>query len=398
MDGRSSATTRSATRRSGAARCSCTRRSRARSTAASGPGVSPKTALAVGLKVDAARSRRGRARRSRRARSNLDDPDDDARAAQAQCGRRREGRSSTRNGHAELGGHHVRPVPLDGRRLVRAGHRQAARRLGEPRSERRRDRRARAEPPAASPTCSASTRRPCKKVLDELGPGQVRRRAVPGRQGVPARRQDRGDADPAGFRARRREPPHVHRLGLGDVLERLRRQPRDARPGELLRPAARRRRAVPGRGEGRLRGRACTRRPDHARSCRRCTSTSSSLPAPTPPKGSFDAGGGAARQGDLRRQGQVRELPRAADSSPSRAGTCTRRPRSASTTSRPTARPTHTLSHDAARGLFAHAKGGFYHDGRFATLGAVVDHYDSCLKLGLTTPQKNDLVEYLKSL
>ena len=26
--------------------------------------------------------------------------------------------------------------------------------------------------------------------------------------------------------------------------------------------------------------------------------------------------------------------------------------------------------------------GGFYHDGRFATLGAVVDHYNSFLKLG----------------
>ncbi len=50
------------------------------------------------------------------------------------------------------------------------------------------------------------------------------------------------------------------------------------------------------------------------------------------------------------------------------------------------------------KGLFAHSKGGYYHDGRFATLGAVVDHYDSCLKLGLTTPQKSDLVQYLKSL
>ncbi|HEX9603331.1 MAG TPA: hypothetical protein VF973_06210 [Myxococcales bacterium] len=50
------------------------------------------------------------------------------------------------------------------------------------------------------------------------------------------------------------------------------------------------------------------------------------------------------------------------------------------------------------RGLFTRAKGGFFHDGRFATLNAVVDHYDSALKLGLSGPQKSDLVEFLKSL
>jgi hypothetical protein len=50
------------------------------------------------------------------------------------------------------------------------------------------------------------------------------------------------------------------------------------------------------------------------------------------------------------------------------------------------------------RGLFSHMKGGFYHDGRFPTLGAVVDHYDTLGSLGLTAGQKNDLVEYLKSL
>ncbi|HET8631602.1 MAG TPA: hypothetical protein VFL91_29625 [Thermomicrobiales bacterium] len=49
-------------------------------------------------------------------------------------------------------------------------------------------------------------------------------------------------------------------------------------------------------------------------------------------------------------------------------------------------------------GLWAHQQGGFYHDGRFATLRDVVDHYDSFQHLGLTEGQKNDLVEYLKSL
>ena len=50
------------------------------------------------------------------------------------------------------------------------------------------------------------------------------------------------------------------------------------------------------------------------------------------------------------------------------------------------------------RGLWAHMKGGFYHDGRFATLQDVVDHYDRFFALGLTHLQKADLVEYLKSL
>jgi cytochrome c5 len=50
------------------------------------------------------------------------------------------------------------------------------------------------------------------------------------------------------------------------------------------------------------------------------------------------------------------------------------------------------------RGLFAHQKGGFYHDGRFATLADVVAHYDSTLGLGLSAGQKSDLVEFLKSL
>jgi hypothetical protein len=50
------------------------------------------------------------------------------------------------------------------------------------------------------------------------------------------------------------------------------------------------------------------------------------------------------------------------------------------------------------KGLFSHQKGGFYHDGRFATLLDVVNHYNMVFGLGLTTQQRNDLVEYLKSL
>lgn len=50
------------------------------------------------------------------------------------------------------------------------------------------------------------------------------------------------------------------------------------------------------------------------------------------------------------------------------------------------------------KGLWTHQKGGFYHDGRFATLRDVIEHYNSFLGTNLTDQQKSDLVEYLKSL
>lgn len=50
------------------------------------------------------------------------------------------------------------------------------------------------------------------------------------------------------------------------------------------------------------------------------------------------------------------------------------------------------------KGLWTHTTGGFYHDGRFATLSDVVNHYDAHFGLGLTDQEKDDLTEYLKSL
>jgi hypothetical protein len=49
-------------------------------------------------------------------------------------------------------------------------------------------------------------------------------------------------------------------------------------------------------------------------------------------------------------------------------------------------------------GLFTRAKGGFYHDGRFASLADVINHYNDHFSLNLTASQKKDLEEYLKSL
>jgi hypothetical protein len=50
------------------------------------------------------------------------------------------------------------------------------------------------------------------------------------------------------------------------------------------------------------------------------------------------------------------------------------------------------------RGLSAHSKGGFYHDGRFATLNDVVEHYNRHKKLNLSEEEKRALIEFLKSL
>jgi cytochrome c peroxidase len=43
-------------------------------------------------------------------------------------------------------------------------------------------------------------------------------------------------------------------------------------------------------------------------------------------------------------------------------------------------------------------KGGYYHDGRFATLRDVVDHYDRHDRTQLSEQEKADLIEFLKSI
>jgi hypothetical protein len=49
-------------------------------------------------------------------------------------------------------------------------------------------------------------------------------------------------------------------------------------------------------------------------------------------------------------------------------------------------------------GLFTRAKGGFYHDGRFADLNAVMTHYERVLNLSLSDSERRELIEYLKSI
>jgi hypothetical protein len=60
--------------------------------------------------------------------------------------------------------------------------------------------------------------------------------------------------------------------------------------------------------------------------------------------------------------------------------------------------PDHRYRTTPLKGLWTHQKGGFYHDGRYPTLAAVVRHYDETFNLHLSDRELDDLVEYLKSL
>jgi cytochrome c peroxidase len=48
------------------------------------------------------------------------------------------------------------------------------------------------------------------------------------------------------------------------------------------------------------------------------------------------------------------------------------------------------------RGLWQHPP--YFHDGSAVTLADVVGHYDTVRKLGLSAPQKTDLIAYLNTL
>jgi hypothetical protein len=60
--------------------------------------------------------------------------------------------------------------------------------------------------------------------------------------------------------------------------------------------------------------------------------------------------------------------------------------------------PTHMYRTSPLAGLWTHRKPGFYHDGRYPDLHSVVRHYDSTFRLRLTPAQQDDLVQYLLSL
>jgi len=60
--------------------------------------------------------------------------------------------------------------------------------------------------------------------------------------------------------------------------------------------------------------------------------------------------------------------------------------------------PTHMYRTAPLAGLWSRQSRGFYHDGRFHTLDEVIQHYDQHFNLRLTDQESKDLVEFLKSL
>jgi mono/diheme cytochrome c family protein len=121
------------------------------------------------------------------------------------------------------------------------------------------------------------------------------------------------------------------------------------------------------------------------------------LPAPPPPPGSFDAE--AAGRGDALFEGKARCATCHVEPLYTEPGWDMHRGEEIGIDDFQADRaPDHRYRTSPLKGLWTHQKGGFFHDGRFATLRAVVDHYDTFFALGLSDQEKNDLVEYLKSL
>jgi hypothetical protein len=121
------------------------------------------------------------------------------------------------------------------------------------------------------------------------------------------------------------------------------------------------------------------------------------IPAPTPPTGSFDAA--MASKGQQVFNGQARCATCHVPPLFTEPGWNMHTPAEIGIDDFQSSRsPDKRYRTTPLRGLFTRQRGGFYHDGRFPTLGSVVDHYDSTLGLKLTPAQKGDLAEYLKSL
>jgi cytochrome c peroxidase len=121
------------------------------------------------------------------------------------------------------------------------------------------------------------------------------------------------------------------------------------------------------------------------------------LLAPKPPEGSFDPA--AARRGKALFNGEARCADCHVPPLYTEPGWNLREPAEICTDSFQADRsPDGRYRTTPLKGLFARSKGGFWHDGRFPTLNAVVEHYDGCFGLGLEAREKSDLVEFLKSL
>jgi hypothetical protein len=121
------------------------------------------------------------------------------------------------------------------------------------------------------------------------------------------------------------------------------------------------------------------------------------IPAPAPPAGSFDAV--AAARGEVLFSGAARCATCHVPPLFTEPGWNMHTPEEIGIDSFQADRsPDRRYRTSPLKGLWTHQNGGFYHDGRFATLLDVVNHYNGFFSLGLSEAQKRDLVEYLKSL
>ena len=121
------------------------------------------------------------------------------------------------------------------------------------------------------------------------------------------------------------------------------------------------------------------------------------IPAPKPPDGSFDVAG--AERGDALFEGKAACATCHVPPLYTEPGWNMHRPEDVCVDSFQSDRsPDERYRTSPLKGLWTHQTPGFYHDGRFADLLAVVNHYNTCLSLGLTDQEKADLVQYLKSL
>jgi hypothetical protein len=122
-----------------------------------------------------------------------------------------------------------------------------------------------------------------------------------------------------------------------------------------------------------------------------------SLEAPKPPKGSFDAK--AAARGKMLFSGKADCARCHVPPLFTEPGFNLHTPAAIGIDSFQADRsPTHMYRTSPLAGLWTHRKGGFFHDGRFPTVHAVVRHYNSTFGLKLTSAQQDDLVQYLLSL
>ena len=119
-----------------------------------------------------------------------------------------------------------------------------------------------------------------------------------------------------------------------------------------------------------------------------------SLPAPPPPAGSFDAA--AARRGRILFARSCMSCHVGVTGTDNNAGKLHAAAETGMDGTYAARTATKAYRTTPLRALWQHAP--YFHDGSAATLADVVTHYNTVRKLGLTAAQQHDLVEYLKSL